>query len=241
MLKKYVVSWCDKMDQRLIDFIKKHVEIGSDILMVKELLLNAGHDIYIVEEHINHVLRDKKVKEFIVKHVKIGTDIERIKQALLDAGYDIKIVEEHIEHALKLKKKIRNINILLAVSLLTLFLILVIGFFYIFNFDKETKSIEQNVQTFDTNEYQKNLEIFNQALIDKNISICEEINDIDLSNECKSKLQQRQNQNNNQSCDETCVNKQFLNNALISRNSSYCLEITNPAMKNQCEQILRGE
>ena len=121
MLKKYVVSWCDKMDQRLIDFIKKHVEIGSDILMVKELLLNAGHDIYIVEEHINHVLRDKKVKEFIVKHVKIGTDIERIKQALLDAGYDIKIVEEHIEHALKLKKKIRNINILLAVSLLTLF------------------------------------------------------------------------------------------------------------------------
>ena len=48
------------MNERLIEFIKKHIEIGHDTAKIKQVLVNAGHDIAIVEEHINHVIKSKK-------------------------------------------------------------------------------------------------------------------------------------------------------------------------------------
>ena len=59
------------MNEKLIEYLKKHVEKGTDMEKVKQALLGAGHDISTIEEHINHVLKYKKSREFIKKHKKV--------------------------------------------------------------------------------------------------------------------------------------------------------------------------
>lgn len=48
------------MNEKLVEYLKKHAEIGSDINKVKRALINVGWDAKTVEEHISHVFRAKK-------------------------------------------------------------------------------------------------------------------------------------------------------------------------------------
>ena len=116
------------MNEKLAEYIKKHVEHGTNIDELKQSLLNAGHDISIVEQYINYVVRHRKIKDYIKRHVKIGSDIYKLKQYLVKAGYDINIVEGHINDALKSGEKSKKILIGFALAA-ALILISAAGFY----------------------------------------------------------------------------------------------------------------
>ena len=52
------------MNEKLTEYIRKRIELKHDINEIKYALVHAGHDIAVVEEHINHVLHTKKSKKF---------------------------------------------------------------------------------------------------------------------------------------------------------------------------------
>lgn len=228
------------MNEKLIEYLKEHVEKGSDMERVKQALLNAGHDIYTIEEHINHVLKHKKAMEYIKKHIEIGSDIDKVKQALLNAGYDISIVEEQLRSALEDDKnrrhKPKNINLPIAVIILVV-IISVAGFYYFSNLNKKT-DLTINESRIEEIKYQKNLDIFNQALITNDTNVCDKIEGGALRNECQRKFETGLNKTEEKiSFNETADKKSF-NMALINHNASICLEIIDASLRNQCGQIL---
>ncbi len=53
------------MNEKLLEWIKKNLERGHDSEKIKNILINAGHDISVVEEHINQVIKLKKNKKYM--------------------------------------------------------------------------------------------------------------------------------------------------------------------------------
>lgn len=61
------------MNERLLEYLKKHIEKDSDMEKVKQALIRAGHDIKIVEEHVNQAIENQiNKKQRIRKHVAIS-------------------------------------------------------------------------------------------------------------------------------------------------------------------------
>ena len=225
------------MNESLIEYIRKHLEYGTDIDKVKKTLLDAGHDIGIVEQHINHVLKHRKLKWFIKKHVKIGTDIDRLKQYLLNAGYDINIVEEHINDALKAKKNKKYI--LISVVLILVVLVASFGiYYYTINFKKTTQIVINETKEAEI-KYQKNLEILNKAIIANDSSACQSIDENMLKTECQKKFTYNISNATSEECGEECMSKEILNQALINHNASLCAEIISDDTRKICEQSLK--
>ena len=226
------------MDEKLVEYIKKHVEHGTNIDELKQSLLNAGHDISIVEQHINYVVRHRKIKDYIKRHVKIGSDIDKLKQYLVRAGYDINIVEEHINDALKAEKKRKKILIGFALAVI-LILISATGF-YSFEFMNKKLSLPINESREAEIKYKQNIEIFNQALISNDSNVCDKIVDNKLKEDCQRKFSTNISNETINDTDESAASKELLNKALITRNASICAEIQNTAIQVQCNQILVG-
>ena len=228
------------MNERLIEFLKKHLERGSDMKEVKQALLSAGHDIYTVEEHMNHVLKYKKAREFIKKHIEIGSDIEKVKQALLNAGYDINIVEEQLRNALEDKSNRRHKLVTPTLSIAVLIIAVIIsaaGFYYFSNLYKKT-DLTINESRIENIKYQKNLEIFNKALIANDTDVCGKIEDSELRNDFKKRFEFDLNKTEEKTNFTETADKKILDKALVNHNLSICSEIADALMKGQCEQIL---
>lgn len=226
------------MNERLVEFIKRSLENGHDINRIRQALLDAGHDLKIVEEHISHVANpqqnQKKLKEFIKKHVEKGSDMEKIRQNLVNVGHDIEIVEEYINHELMAKKK-RKYVILSLVAVLVI-AIAIIGIYYFSASAKKTKLAIGNPKEAEFRN-KKDIENFNKALLSNDNSLCDTILDISLKSECQKRF--FHNVSNEIGEVNISVSKELLNKALIQHNASICAEIKDSELKLQCEKILR--
>ncbi len=187
------------MDERLIDFLKKHMERGSDMDKVKQALLNAGHDIYTVEEHLRNALEDKN----------------------------------NMRH--KLTTPTLSIAVLIIVVIIS-----AAGFYYFPDLYKKTDSVINESRNAEI-ENQKNLEMFNKALITNDMTACNNIQDDKLKEECQGKLLFNiSNATRENASEELQLGNEILNKALITHNKSLCVEIMDEIMKNICEQKLEG-
>ena len=52
------------MDERLISFIKKHLEKGVHESRIRQFLLRAGYDVKLIEEHISHAMKTRKRRNY---------------------------------------------------------------------------------------------------------------------------------------------------------------------------------
>lgn len=178
---------------------------------------------------------NERLLEYLRKHIEKGSDMENVKQALIRAGHDIKIVEEHINQAIEnqINKK-QRIRKYVAISIIGLAAVVILFIaFYFFPYYKKTDLAVNETQLVDINK--KNLEIFNKALISNDTTICEQIEDNKLKEECKRKFGYNIS---NETIDEAFESKELLNKALINHNISLCVEIKDDTIKEQCEQIL---
>ncbi|MBI2659244.1 hypothetical protein HYX05_04070 [Candidatus Woesearchaeota archaeon] len=226
------------MDERLIGFIRRSLESGHGINRIRKALLDAGHDIKIVEEHISHISNPKqnheKLRIFIKKHVERGSDMEKIKQDLVNVGHDIKIVEEYISHELKVKKN-RKYAVLFLVAALAV-LVVIAGIYYFPASAKKTKIVANNPEEAVARN-QKDIENFNKALLSNDPSFCDAILDISLKSECQKKF--FHNASNGIQEINISASKELLNKALIQHNISICAEINDYDVQLQCEKILK--
>ncbi|MBS3104980.1 hypothetical protein J4234_01875 [Candidatus Woesearchaeota archaeon] len=227
------------MDERLVEFIKRSLESGYDINRIKQALLDAGHDLKIVEEHISHVAKpqqnQKKLREFIKKHVEKGSGMEKIKQDLVNAGHDIEAVEEYISHELMAKKN-RKYAMLSLVAVLVI-VIAIAGIYYFSASAKKTRlGVDNPEEKVARN--QKDIENFNKALLNNDNSSCDMILDVSLKSECQKRF--FHNASNEIEEVNMSATRELLNKALIQRNISLCAEIKDYDIKLQCESILGG-
>lgn len=246
------------MDERLIQYIKKHVEKGFSTDRIRQVLLNAGHEANVVEEHIRHAVGsaiNKHLIEYIQKNLEAGYPGAAIKQALLKAGYEINIVEKHIEHVLEVKRaqlehmkkylkpspKVKTAEesikhaaslktrkkILTASIAIIAIIISVIGFYYFSDFNKKTEVKSESI----VGDENKNLDLLNNALIKNDESLCNNIEDANLREQCKNAF------TFNETCDEECENKKIFNLAIIKNNKSICIGIKDEKIKEDCNNI----
>ena len=182
---------------------------------------------------------DEKLIQFIKKHVEIGSDMSKVKQALLSAGWEVKIIEAHIEHVLKSKrvkrelpKIISPLNIAIAVSI-----IIAIGLYFFSNIKiggREVNKTENNAEETS----KKDIKILNTAIINNDSSACEGISDINLKEQCLTRLEPPVYVNlTNTTCDANCQSIQLLNMALITNNNTLCFKIIEPSIKENCKQV----
>ena len=135
------------MDEKLLKFIEKHIEIDSDIDKVKQTLLNVGHGLNVVEEHIAHALKNKKLRGFIKNQLEMKVDSNRIKQYLLDKGYDIKSVEQHIYDVIRGITKSKRKKYGMIVKGLFIILIIFTALFIFRNyFVKKNDPIQEDIR-----------------------------------------------------------------------------------------------
>lgn len=187
------------MNEKLIEYLKKHLESGSDMEKVRQALVNAGHDIKIVEEHMNHILKYKKSRDYIKKHIDFGLDIGKARQNLLNAGYDIHIVEEQLRSALENDKnrrhKIKTLKLSIAAVILAI-IISVAGFYFFSRLDNKKVPGFDDLRIQET-KYQKDLDIFNEtadkeilnrALINHDVKICDEIAGDSIKSICRKNV-----------------------------------------------------
>ena len=229
------------MNEKLTVYIRKRIELKHDINEIKNDLVQAGHDIIIVEQHINHVLNHRKIKDYIKWHVKIGSDINKLKQYLVNTGYDLNIIEEHINNTLKSKK---TKNHILITSIIAIAILLSFAGFYFFKIIKKQSNLYLNEEKKSDKLYKKDMVFFNKALIINDFSVCELIADSGLKAECRYRLLNASIKAANETadlCDESCRSKEILNKALITHNISFCVEIIDYAFRKVCEQNLKGE
>jgi len=221
------------MDEKLLNYIKKHLEIGTDIQLVRQALLNAGYYIETVEEHINYAIqsKDEKLIAFIKKHIDLGTDIDKLKQVLVNAGYHAAVVEEHISNSIKTFKAKKRKKYILISSIATIALIISVVFAN--QFISSNKKIEYAGNTSNYTHQDENLGFLNEALIKKDVVICDMISDDNLKEVCQSKFLSNISVNVS-ACDEQCQNATLLNKAIIENNSSVCSDIGSEELRNKC-------
>lgn len=53
------------MNQKLIEFIKKHLKKGIEIQKIKHFLINSGYELKIVEEHIEYAINSSRHKKYL--------------------------------------------------------------------------------------------------------------------------------------------------------------------------------
>src|SRR3989338_6702390 len=233
------------MNEKLTGYIRKNAERGFSTDMTRQTLLRAGYDANVVEEHMRHAF-GPGIKNYLIgyirKNLEAGYHKDVIKNALLKAGYGINEVEDHIKHILGSHPKTHFIDkikldfgtnaekkLIVALIAIGVIVVSVLSFNYFFGSDKEIEAPNAGLGTVSTPEEALNL--MNKALIKNDETICDQIGDADLMEQCKNTFAI------NEPCDEECENKKMFNLAIIKNNESLCIGIIDEKIKEDGNNI----
>ena len=117
------------MDQKLLAYIIKQIDLGRDADKIKQALVNLGNNETIVEEHVVYAIR---LINFVEKNIDLDHDTDKIKKVLFIEGYDAQLVEEYVDNIVK-AKKIKN-KITIIASLIVITIIVLSGLFLYKNY-----------------------------------------------------------------------------------------------------------
>ncbi len=182
------------MDERLIGYIKRNVERGHDIEKIKQVLINAGHDIRVVEGHAAHVLRLKKKN---TKYISIALVFLAILILVIGGYYligyykkpKITAVNQIQSAELQQQKNLADFNNALISNDQSLCnninderLREECQRRFLSNISNEAIEINESLVV------KESKELLNKALINHNTSICTEIKDDTIKNQCEQIL-----------------------------------------------------
>lgn len=240
------------MDQRLTEYIRKHIELGHHPEKIKRVLLNSGWNAEVIEAHLKHALGFKPKKSF-------ADSIKRESSSNSEKYFIIGLI----------------------VVFVVVILFMGLNYFFDFgsrNDDKKETAIAGNFEPDENtqdllnralisndpaicnqimdnavreeckkiffrnetacDEKCEDSKIFNLAIINNNESLCAGIINESSRQNCFSFFNMALFVNKTEEvCNQECKDKESLNSALIRHNESICLEINNSLMKDQCTQI----
>jgi len=237
-----------KMNQKLVEYIRKHLRAGHHPDKIKMVLLKAGWHTGIIEEHIAHVLSSRS-KANIIDNIKqnLGANAERYFIVALVVIGVIVIVIASLGHFFSYDKEAEIISPGLGTGSTPKENLNLFNKALIEN-DKDACSqigednlreeCENNFifnETFCDNEDCKDEGLFNRALVESNESLCSHITDGILRQQCVGIF--NETGTSEEECDDVCKDKQSLNLALISHNASICSNINDASIRNKCEDV----
>lgn len=244
------------MNEQLIQYIKKNLEVGYSQEAIFNALLRGGYDADTSRQHMSFVINQRGYNAAIQnKNVQ---------------GANVKNYETYNAKPKSSSAKILTITLIII-------LISVVAFFYFTNDMKVEGAIE-------TNEPDYELDLLNKALIEHDPLICEQITDAAVKEQCKKSLLPESNEPCDEKCEDTnllnkalidrdekecagiknkavkescisnfnktqaekecnseCQDRNTLNLAIINQDGSLCSQINDSAMKNQCLIMLKKE
>ena len=246
-----------KMDERIIQYVKRNLDAGYSAEAVMRALIKAGYDRNTAYQYIYNTFSSYRDE---------------------DKGYP--------SHAMNTNKKQKSFaKIIFAVLIIAI--ISYGAYIYLPKFayqilDNKLNDTEIGAGKIDNNE---DLSLLNSALIEHDSGICEHILDNTIKEQCRSSFALNANEtcdnncqdqkllnraliernsdlcqkiknkgtkencmhnfntakNNNASCDNSCKDMNLLNLALIEKDDSFCLQINDSSIKIQCQQIFKKE
>ena len=201
------------MDEKLIEYIEKRMELGHEIEEIKKTLQEAGHDISVIEQHLNHVMNRKnveeKMKEFIKKHMKRGVGKDKIREYLVNAGHREDVVEKNINNAIRKRKNSQIIRLSFGIGIIVATVIIL----YLFGFGGKSHT-----------------NIAEKQFADSNLSILSPTEPLSPSGAPSVK----------EECDQACKDKPLLDKAIVTRDITICNDLKDPSSKTWCQDFLKG-
>lgn len=232
------------MNQKLVEYIKKNLEVGYTKEAIMQALLRAGYDINAAKSHIAYAINfEDKHDENINKRLIISAGILLVVMGVIivpfvlfyfQFGNKEDSKEVNIVNSKDIERSNEDLN------LLNLALI------------EHNPTICENITNNNTREQCNSIfmdkyinetcdkecqdkKILNQALIRNNISICLGIKNKEVKESCINIFG---NKTEETTCDQACEDIKIMNLAIIEQDIGLCLEINDTFIKSQCRDLL---